>query len=251
LTDVRVRKALNYTVDKDALNEALFEGEGILIDTPIPPTSPYFGEVDRALTKYTFDARRADQLMAEAGFAKGGDGIWAHPTAGRFGTELTVLQSPQNENEMHVMAATWRQAGFDVSEKVWGANLASDPELRDTHPGIGNTSAGAGTPGETVLADHETGVVPSAQNRWAGSNRGGWSNAEFDRLAQRFNTTLVRTERGPILAQMAKAFTDDAAVISLYYNPTTTAFVINLRGPRPAVPEGTAAWNIYEWEWTS
>jgi tripartite-type tricarboxylate transporter receptor subunit TctC len=52
--------------------------------------------------------------MAEAGYAKGGDGFWVHPTAGRFEAELTVLQSPQNENEMHVMAASWRQAGFDV-----------------------------------------------------------------------------------------------------------------------------------------
>ena len=86
---------------------------------------------------------------------------------------------------------------------------------------------------------------------WAGSNRGGWSNADFDRLAQRFNTTLARNERGPILAQMAKTFTDDAAVISLYYNPTTTAFVATLRGPRPAVPEGTTSWDIHEWHWTS
>jgi peptide/nickel transport system substrate-binding protein len=251
LTDARVRRAMTYAVDKQALDIALFEGEGIFVDTPIPPTSAAFAEVDRVATKYAFDLRRSEQLMAEAGYARGSDGIWTHPSAGRFATELTVLQSPQNENEMHIMALTWRQAGFDVSEKVWGATLASDPELRDTHPGIGNTSAGAGTPGETVLADHEGSLVPSAANRWAGSNRGGWSNAEFDRLAQRFNTTLVRTERAPILAQMAKVFTDDAAVISLFYNPTTTAFVANLRGPKPAVPEGTTSWNIYEWEWAS
>jgi peptide/nickel transport system substrate-binding protein len=251
LTDVRVRKALSYTVDKDALNVGLFEGEGILVDTPIPATSASFAEVDRAAVKYPFDARRADQLMSEAGYAKAGDGFWAHPLLGRFTTELTVLQSPQNENEMHIMAATWRPAGFDVTEKVWGANLASDPELRDTHPGLGNTSAGAGAPGEIVLADHESTLVPSAANRWAGSNRGGWSNADFDRLAQRFNTTLVRSERGPILAQMARVFTEDAAVISLFYNPTTTAFVASLRGPKPAVPEGTMSWDIHEWQWAS
>ena len=35
----------------------------------------------------------------------------------------------------------------------------------------------------------------TAQNRWRGGNRGGWSNAEYDRLAQTFNRTLGRPER--------------------------------------------------------
>lgn len=61
--------------------------------------------------------------------------------------------------------------------------------------------------------------------------------------------TLARPERAAILVQMARVFTEDAAVISLYFNPTTTAFTAGLKGPRPAVPEGTMAWNVHEWEW--
>ncbi len=251
LMDARVRKALAYSVDKAALNDALFEGEGILTETPIPPTSPYFADVDRAATKYPFDVRRTEQLMAEAGYTKGPDGVWAHPTVGRFEAELAVLQSPQNENEMHVMASVWRQVGFDVAEKVWAANLSSDGQLRDTHPSLANTSAGAGAPGEITLAEHTTALVPSAQNRWAGYNRGGWTNPEFDELAQRFNRSLVRSERTALLVQMARIFTDDAAVIALYFNPTTTAFVSSLKGPKVACPEGTMAWDIYDWEWVS
>jgi peptide/nickel transport system substrate-binding protein len=251
LLDARVRRALAYAVDKAALNDALFEGEGILTETPIPPTSIYFAEVDRAATKYPFDVRRTEQLMGEAGYARGGDGMWTHPSVGRFEAELAVLQSPQNENEMHIMAAVWRQYGFDVAEKVWAATLSSDGQLRDTHPSVANTSAGAGAPGEITLAEHTSDAIPSAQNRWAGYNRGGWASPEFDRVAQRFNTTLVRTERTQLLVQMARIFTEDAAVIALYFNPTTTAFVSSLRGPKPAVPEGTMSWDIHEWEWIS
>ena len=50
---------------------------------------------------------------------------------------------------------------------------------------------------------------------------------------------------------MAKVFSEDAGVISLYFNPTTTAFVSSLKGPKPAVPEGAMAWDIYNWEWVS
>jgi peptide/nickel transport system substrate-binding protein len=248
LLDVRVRKALSYAVDKQELGQALFEGEGIMTDTPVPPTSPAFPEVDRTATKYPYDLRRTEQLMGEAGYTRGSDGVWTHPTAGRFAFEMTTFQSPQNENEMHIIAATWRQAGYDVAEQVWAANLSGDSQLRATHPSI---TASSSTPGEITLADHASPSLPTPQNRWTGTNRGGWTNPEFDRVTQQFNATLDRPQRNGILVQMAKIFSDDAPVISLYFNPTTTAFVSSLKGPKPAVPEGTMSWDVYDWEWVS
>jgi peptide/nickel transport system substrate-binding protein len=245
LRDPRVRKALAHGVDKREMGEALFEGEGIFTESPVTPTTGYFAEVDRASTKYAFDPRRVEQLMAEVGYAKGGDGIWAHPSAGRFNAEINVLQSPQNENEMHIMASTWRTLGFEFNEVVWPATASSDGQLRNTFPSLSTTSGAAG---EATLAEHNSAEIPSGAGRWAGSNRGGWSNAEFDRLAQAFNTTLDRNQRVPLLVQMARIFTEDAAVISLFFNPTATAFVSGLTGPQPTVPDGTLAWNIYEWE---
>jgi peptide/nickel transport system substrate-binding protein len=251
LLDVRVRRALAHSVDKQELNNALFEGEGILTETPIPPTSAYFADVDRVAAKYPYDVRRTAQLMAEAGYARGVDGVWTHPSAGRFAFEQTVLQSPQNENEMHIMASSWREAGFDVAERVWGAAQSSDAQLRATHPSLANTSAGSGTPGEILLSEYLSATVPTAQNRWAGSNRGGWVNPEFDRVAERFNATLARGERVPLLAEMARVFSEDVAVISLYFNVTSTAFAATLRGPKVSVPEGTMAWDVHEWQWIS
>src|SRR5438045_4714586 len=99
--------------------------------------------------------------MAEAGYSRAGDGIFSHPSAGRFAFELTTFQSPQNESEMHILAASWRQAGYDVSEKVWAANLSSDAQLRDTQPSLSSASS---APGEIILAEHISSAVPTAQN---------------------------------------------------------------------------------------
>ncbi len=246
--DARIRKAMLYSIDKQALSDALFQGQGILTDTPIPPTSHAFAEVDRVATKYLYDVRRTDQLMTEAGYSRGPDGVWTHPATGRFAFEFSTFQSPQNENEMHIMADTWRQAGYDVSENVLAAGLATDAELRDTRPGLVAASA---NPGDLTLAEHASATTPSAANRWTGVNRGGWTNVEFDRLVVQFNSKLDRDERAAVLVQMARVFADDAAVISLYFNPTITAFVSSLKGPKPATPEGTTSWDIYDWEWTS
>jgi peptide/nickel transport system substrate-binding protein len=245
LRDVNVRRALAHAVDKAALSEVLFEGEGIMTENPVPPTADYFAEVDRAATKYPYDARRSEQLMADAGFRKGPDGIYVGPRGKRFATTLAVLQSPQNESEMSIMASTWRQAGFLIDEEVWAAVQARDGQLRNTHAGLSTTS---GPAGDATLADHVSSEIPRPENRWGGSNRGGWANAEFDGLSQRFNTTLDRVERVRLLVQMARIFSEDVAVISLYFNPTTTAFTSRLSGPRPVVPTSDVAWNVHEWE---
>jgi peptide/nickel transport system substrate-binding protein len=245
LTDPRVRQALAHAVDKAALNDALFEGEGIMTETPVPPNAPSFAEVDRAAVRRPYDLARTDQLMTEAGFARGADGIYASPAGGRFATELIVFTSPQNEAEMTIMGAGWRQAGFDVKEAVWASVLARDAQLRNTHPGLSGTG---GPSGEATIAQHNTAELPRPENRWTGVNRGGWTHPEFDRLATTFNATLDRAERTRLLVQMVRIYTEDVAAISLYFNLNVSAFAAALEGPGIAVPESDVTWNIYEWE---
>jgi hypothetical protein len=49
---------------------------------------------------------------------------------------------------------------------------------------------------------------------------------------------------------MARIFSDDAAVISLYFNPTVTAYSRSLTGPKVVVPTNEVSWNVHEWSWT-
>ncbi len=246
LLDVRVRKALNHGVDKQALSDVLFEGQGIMTETPIAPNADYFPQVDAASTKYPYDPRRAEQLLAEVGYTRGGDGVFAHPTFGRFSAEFGTFQSPQNESEMSIIAASWRQLGLDIREVVYPAVQARDYQLRNTYQSF---IAASGPAGDRTLVEHKSAELPRPENRWNGSNRGGWSNPEFDRLADIFDATLDRDQRAQLLAQMARIFTEDAAVISLYFNPTITAFVAGLHGPAPVVPTNYVSWNVHEWFW--
>lgn len=246
LMDARVRRALAHGIDKHALGDALFEGEGIMTETPIPPGVEYGAQVDAASVKYPYDPRRTDQLMAEAGYQKSSDGLYAHPAMGRFSADFGTFQSPQNENEMSIITATWRQLGFEMRETVFPSVQARDYALRNTHPAFLAASAPSG---ERTLVEHNAAEMPRPDNRWTGTNRGGWSNPEFDRLAEIYNATLDRAQRGQLVVQMARVFTEDVAVLSLYFNPTVTAFVSALRGPAPVVPSTDVSWNVHEWHW--
>lgn len=246
LLDVRVRKALAYAVDKQALDDGLFFGQGVMTDSPIRPTAPYHAELDRVVVKYPFDLRRADQLMNEAGFVKGPDGFFASDSEGRFTAQVRVEQSVQSERERSIMASGWRQAGFDFSETGLSAGLIGSGEARASFPSLATTGAGSGE--GSLTGTFRSQSIPGPENRWTGSNRGAWSNGEFDQLADAFETTLDPNQRIRQVLQMVRLVSDAVPAIALYFDLQPIAFTSALRGPMPFV--GDVSWNIQEWELT-
>ena len=87
LKDVRVRQAINYAFDKEALLKAYGKGYGTVTSQIFPPTSPAF---DSGLdSKYPHDVAKAKALLAEAGYPNGF--TLAMPTTQRAGTALYPL----------------------------------------------------------------------------------------------------------------------------------------------------------------
>lgn len=68
LKDSRVRKAINYAIDRRALLDAVWAGKGKLIGSMVPPTDPWFEDLSNV---YSYDPAKAKQLLAEAGLANG------------------------------------------------------------------------------------------------------------------------------------------------------------------------------------
>jgi len=66
LADKRVRQAINYAIDVDALLEALTGGAGKRVPTRANPPN-----VPSDLEPYPYDPERARELLAEAGYADG------------------------------------------------------------------------------------------------------------------------------------------------------------------------------------
>jgi len=244
LQDPRVRKALAHAVDKSILNETLYDGDGILADGVVPPMSIWGPAAERGAIKYPYDLRRSEQLMAEAGFARGADGQYAN-VDGRFTFEVKTNAAADNEAEVTVLASGWRQSGFDANEAVLPSALAQNPEARATFVGMFTNSQNLG---ESALLGLSSNAIPRAENRWSGGNRGGWSNAEFDRVLEAFTSTLGRGEREQQLAQLVRVHTEDLPSISLFFRAQPWAYANALRGPKLVPPEGNMSWNIQEWE---
>ena len=247
IMELPVRQALAFAVDKQALYDGLdgFEGGNILAEGPfVPPTAAYYAQVERAVTKYPHDPRQAEQLMTSAGISKDSDGFY-RGTEGRLRWEIKTSASVDNEAETSILANSWRQAGFDFQQAVLPASQSQDGQARATYPTLYSFGT---TIGEPMLIGMNTAGIPRPENRWTGSNRGGWSNPDFDRLSDALTQTLEQDQRAQLIAQMTGLVSREAVAIPLFFYGNPVAATSGVVGVGPVVQDATFEWNIHQWK---
>src|SRR5207247_2382313 len=158
----------------------------------------------------------------EAGYTKGSDGTWASPTEGHL---TFTISAPNTRLEPPPIAANWRQVGFDVKEVELNlrAELGSDAKV----PFAYNNSYTAAEVAQ--ISRYKASEVASEANHFGRENISGWTNPEFDRLADAFNVTLDPAERIRQRVQMAKIMQDELPALQLLSTANPHAYVAKLK----------------------
>jgi peptide/nickel transport system substrate-binding protein len=249
LHDLRVRRAIVHAIDSEALNDGLFEGIGSMQGTLVGRFSRYdrfhdmekaVAEVDKVTVRYPFDLRRAEDLLAEAGFRRAGDGLQTSATGERLNMEVWADAGPQYEKEQAILAATWRQAGIEARANFVPPTRLRDGQFRSSFPALHTTSVAR-------LESLASSAIPTPATRWSGSNRGSWSSPEYDRLWDLLNTTLDPDQRIQQAAAMMRLMTEQLPMWVLYHNTSVSAHLAGLTGPDSALLNADV-WNIHTWE---
>lgn len=244
--DPRARRALVHATDREALIDGLFEGQGVIAETIAPRNAEDYPAIQGAIARYAYDPRRVEQLLGELGFSKGPDGFFSSPTEGRFAPEWRATSGGDSETQLAILVDGLRRAGMDARSFIFPQAQDDDRQARASFPTLSNTSTTGVV--ERWYRGFTGEQTPKAESFWAGSNRGGWSNAEYDRLYRSFSTSLDRAERSRLVVQMMKTLSEDVGVIPLYYNLDVAAHVAALHAPRPLSPDASIGWNLHEWE---
>jgi peptide/nickel transport system substrate-binding protein len=105
-SDVRVRRALNYAIDKEAIVDELFQGYANV--DPCQPMDPTWFGFNPSLEPYPYDPDRAKQLIEQAG--ANGAPLELVGTAGRWLKDREVIEAVAN---------FWRDAGLDVKVSIF------------------------------------------------------------------------------------------------------------------------------------
>ena len=245
IRDVRVRRALAHGIDKQTLSETLFGGLLSPLESIFDPTSDYYPTIDSAISKYPYDPRASERLMNEAGYAKGSDGFFADPTQGKLTFDWEFGQA---RPEGSVLAAGWRKVGFDIQEHPLSQIQAIDAEVNSSFPAMNDKTSAAEENQQMTL--YRAAEMSTADSRWRGENRGGWTSQEYDRLVQAFQTTLDSAERVQQRAAIARILTTELPSVVLSYNPNTHAYLSSIKGivPTSLNTTGRLTWNIERWE---
>jgi peptide/nickel transport system substrate-binding protein len=248
-SDVRVRQALIHALDRQSITDSLQFGMTSPADTLVAPGDPVYQLLEhRGLARYPYDPARAEQLLRASGWTRGADGTYRSAAGEPFTIEVRSLDRVDSAQEGQAVASLWKREGLDANPYAFPDNAANRFELRSVFPGIMLMPIQYADNG---LAHLTTAQVSAPANRWSGSNQGGYSNPAFDTLSERYLSTLDRSMRHGLLADLLKMEADQALTIHLYYavGTQTTAFRNIVRGPTPGPStQLVTAWNINTWE---
>ncbi|MDB5505364.1 MAG: transporter substrate-binding protein [Devosia sp.] len=185
-SDPNIRKAISLAINRDLINEVLYEGASIATIYPFPlyPNLQAFAdspEVKAEQAKYnpgTFDVEESARLMTEAGWALNGAGLW-EKDGNTFDATIQAFESIHGDIAP-VLAEMLRQAGFDSN-----VNFGTDAyqNMVDGKAGFYMFGHGASLfdPYEALNLFH--GKYSQAIGTGAGNNRfSRYSNPEYDAI---------------------------------------------------------------------
>ena len=120
LSDIRVRKALNFAADQEAVNDLLYDGAYTPSDGPLNNGHVCFW--DGATEMYATDTAKAAALLDEAGWRdEDGDGVReAHGVEGvEDGTPLSIKYNILHHQEIgEALQAQFRPLGINLEVEV-------------------------------------------------------------------------------------------------------------------------------------
>ncbi len=112
--DLRFRQAMSHAIDRDAINDIAFLGQGVPRTIAVVPDSPYYiPEIENLNGEYDVDL--ATSLLDEIGLQKGDDGFYNFAD----GSDILILIETSNtssgiQDSLELIAEWWNTVGIET-----------------------------------------------------------------------------------------------------------------------------------------
>lgn len=200
LLDVRVRRALSMSINRQAIVDRIMEGEGIPTGQLLP--EGYFGYVP-ALKPVAFDLAGAKKLLAEAGYPDGFK-LTFHASNDRYPNDAKVAQA---------LGQMFSRVGI-VTEVVTMPGAVYFPRASKLE--FSMIMGGAAV--ETGESSGVLGPLLATFSKDKGAgNRGRYSSAAFDAAFDGALRTVDDAKREELLRKAMQVAMDDVGVIPLFF----------------------------------
>lgn len=214
--DVRVRRALNYAVNKQAYCKVVENGFCDPLDSPLPSLLRFH----QAQEPYAFDLAKAKALLAEAGYPNG------------FETEMFGKNNTTAMRAMQFLQQQFAQVGVKVAvtpleagveaQRIWSVAKPEDATVKMQFAGWSSSTGDADWALRPLLAS--TSFPPAM------FNVAYYRNEAVDKAIQSAIGTADADKRAGFYAEAQKLIWQDAPWVFLGTNQLLTAQSKNLNG---------------------
>jgi len=211
--DPRVRQALNYAVDKEAIVKTA-GGTGTAARGPLQNTP--FDKADSPT--FAYDLKKVEQLMGEAGWQENSSGVFQKDGK----TFSFTLIAPIFLDEANVMATSLRAAGFDVKveQKDYTYVYSNTNQFEAVMYSFGSPV----DPDAIYFLFHSSGHIDKAGFNFF------YTNARVDALLDQARTTTDPTKRKALYADMQAEVAADPPYVYAWYPDSFVAIRKGLTG---------------------
>ncbi|MEJ2288774.1 MAG: ABC transporter substrate-binding protein, partial [Deinococcales bacterium] len=237
--DPRVRQAVAYAIDRNAIVEAVLRNTGVLATNFLPPV---IWSYTKDVPTYAYDPDKAKQLLADAGYANG------------FSVDFWIPQSGSGMQQPVAMGTVIQDYLSRVGIKVnlqqfeWGSYLKQviqPVENADQLPPMFEMSwiGDNGDPDNFLYI-----LLSGDQFPPGGFNLGYYSNPKVDALLRQARTTLSQADRTPLYVEAQKLLMADMPVVPIDHETQIVVMKSTIKG---FVPHPTGAFRFQKVEVTT
>ena len=217
--DKRVRQAMNYAVDKEAINKGLYGGA----TTASQGMPPVLWGYNKSVEPYPYDVNKAKALLKEAGFPNG------------FTADMMVSANPRGYNPIGGAKLGEAVQGYlakvgvtvKITQYEWGAYL--NRMRREPWEGF----AISGWSGDNGDPDNFLGDMfewDTVNNKARANNNAHHHNPEYDKLIVEGRRTTDQAKRAQIYQKANAVLHDDAPWIFMNHTNQVRATRANVKG---------------------
>jgi peptide/nickel transport system substrate-binding protein len=205
LQDVTVRRALSHLVNREDITAAIYEGIGQIAKGPIPPGMWAYTD---DLPAYDYDPEMAAQLLDEAGWTVGDDGMRAKDGEPLQITVRTHSEDPDRRQVIEVLQAEFMNVGIQADTNVveWPSYFAD----------VQNGDYQVGVVGWLNLANPDQALYRQFTIDGA-ANYGKCNDEELDALIKEARATLDQDAAKALYTEATQKVVDNAFYIFLQY----------------------------------
>ena len=230
-SDRAVRQALALLVDRTSVEAHIYGRTGLATGNFINNPSRFVSKN----TRWEFNIDKANQVLDEAGWQRGPDGVRAKDGKKLKLVFQTSINAPRQKTQAIVKQAC-QKAGIDMELKSVTASVyfSSDAANPDTYSKfyadmqMFTTNLTAPDPG-FFMRQFLSSEVASKDNKWQGRNITRWQNDDYDKAFHAAEGELDPVKRAALFIAMNDMVVGDPVVIPVVYRPGVSAMSRQLR----------------------